>query len=137
MAKSTAFSLADYRISEFSYKKPDQDDFQIGLTFIPSGKYDSKKGIFHLQFSFSCYIDNAANEFVKGVVNAEFKFSELLNFDEIPGFFYINAIAIIFPYVRAFISTLTLQANTAAVLVPTLNLTSLETQLRQSTVEMN
>ncbi|EXZ22215.1 pretranslocase subunit SecB family protein, partial [Bacteroides fragilis str. S13 L11] len=52
---------------------------------------------------------------------------------EIPNFFYPNSIAILFPYVRAFVSTLTLQANIKPILLPTLNLSSLQDTLRENT----
>ena len=53
--------------------------------------------------------------------------------EEIPGFFYPNSLAIIFPYVRAFVSTITLQANVHPVMLPTLNLIGLTEELRSNT----
>ena len=47
--------------------------------------------------------------------------------------FISNSIAILFPYVRAFVSTLTLQANIKPILLPTLNLSSLQDILRENT----
>ena len=64
---------------------------------------------------------------------ASFKFKENISLAEIPNFFYPNSIAILFPYVRAFVSTLTLQANIKPILLPTLNLSSLQDILRENT----
>lgn len=48
--------------------------------------------------------------------------------------FYANSIAIVFPYIRAFISTVTLQANLVSpILLPTMNLTSLGERLMNNT----
>lgn len=49
--------------------------------------------------------------FIKVHCSAVFNFGCSIKFEEIPSYFYANSIAIIFPYVRAFISTVTLQAN--------------------------
>lgn len=43
--------------------------------------------------------------------------------------------AILFPYIRAFVSTVTLQANVMPILLPTVNLSSLESRLRENTKE--
>ena len=50
--------------------------------------------------------------------------------------FYKNSLAIIFPYIRAFISTLTLQSNAGLIILPTLNLTHLEKPFRENTKEV-
>lgn len=62
-------------------------------------------------------------------------FENVSSFDEIPTYFYRNAIAIIFPYVRAFISTVTLQSNIPPVILPTMNLSSLESPLKENTIK--
>ena len=56
-----------------------------------------------------------------------------IEFNDIPGFFYPNSIAILFPYIRAFVSTLTLQANVTPIVLPTLNLTNLQEKLKKNT----
>ena len=63
-------------------------------------------------------------------------FSIFLKLNSIPSFFYKNAIAIMFPYVRAFISTLTLQANTKLLNLGLMNLSSLEKPLIENTIEL-
>lgn len=67
--------------------------------------------------------------------HSEFVFSEQIELCNIPSFFYPNSIAIIFPYIRAFISTLSLQANMNPIILPTMNLTSLQEELRNNTIE--
>jgi preprotein translocase subunit SecB len=62
-----------------------------------------------------------------------FKFHHISTFEEIPSFFYRNAIAILFPYLRSFVSIVTTQANNPGVILPTLNLSSLEGDLRNAT----
>lgn len=59
-----------------------------------------------------------------------------LKLEEIPTFFYPNSLAILFPYVRAFVSTLSLQANVRPVMLPTINLMGLTDRLRAQTIQI-
>ena len=127
------FALQDYKIIEFSYKKPADENFQINLNFTPSGLYNTTTGIFKVKLVFTCNIEKEATEFIKGILEADFKFSEPTPYEQIPPYFYVNSIAIIFPYVRAFIGTLSLQSNVGIVVLPLLNLMALEKPLRDST----
>jgi preprotein translocase subunit SecB len=62
-----------------------------------------------------------------------FKFEHVTTVETIPDYFYSNSIAILFPYIRAYISILTTQANVPGLILPTLNLTSLEEGLKKRT----
>jgi preprotein translocase subunit SecB len=48
-------------------------------------------------------------------------------------FFYLNAPAILFPYIRAYIATLTTLSGMAPINLPTLNLTKLALELERNT----
>jgi preprotein translocase subunit SecB len=48
-------------------------------------------------------------------------------------FFYINAPAILFPYIRAYVATLTTLSGLAPINLPTLNLTQLAPELEKNT----
>ena len=52
--------------------------------------------------------------------------------DMLGGLFCINAPAIMFPYIRAYISTLTALSGIDTVIVPTLNMTSLAKELSEN-----
>ena len=64
-----------------------------------------------------------------------FDFKNVETIEDIPDFFYKNSIAILFPYVRAYISLVTTQANVPGILLPTYNLSNLEEKLRNNTTE--
>jgi preprotein translocase subunit SecB len=64
---------------------------------------------------------------------ARFVFREPVLLEEIPDYFYLNSIAILFPYVRAFVSIITLQANINPLMLPTMNLASLQETLKKNT----
>jgi len=56
--------------------------------------------------------------------------------EDIPDFFYKNSIAILFPYLRAYLSLVTTQANVPGIILPTYNLSGLEEELRSNTTEI-
>ena len=64
---------------------------------------------------------------------ATFTFGDSVSINDIPDYFYPNSLAIIFPYVRAFVSTITLQANIQPVVLPTINLMGLTESLKSQT----
>ena len=65
-----------------------------------------------------------------------FSFENVEKVADIPPFFYRNAIAILFPYIRAFVSSLTAQANITPMILPTYNLGELEAPLRDKTITL-
>jgi preprotein translocase subunit SecB len=137
MASNTPFSFVNYQFIEFSYKQPANQQIGLELNFSPSGTYNPKTGLFTLYVSITCFVEKTPIEIIKAALEAEFKFAEPILFSEIPTYFYINSIAIVFPYVRAFISTLTLQANSGLMQIPIMNLTSLEKTLKERTSEIS
>lgn len=107
----------------------------LKLNFIPSGVLHEKEGIFDLTFEFSAAIEKKSN--TKPVVyvksSSRFIFKGSITKDKLPDYFYANSIAIVFPYVRAFVSTLTLQAGMIPpIILPTLNLSSLQQELESN-----
>ncbi|WP_415711111.1 protein-export chaperone SecB, partial [Aquirufa beregesia] len=79
------------------------------------------------------FSENSENTFIEIECNGIFGFKENTTFEQIPDFFYNNSMAILFPYLRAFISLVTLQINIPPLILPTLNLSSLEADLRKNT----
>lgn len=56
--------------------------------------------------------------------------------DNLGMFFYTNAPALLFPYIRAYISTLTNLSGFEPINLPTLNMTQLGKELEQNTSEI-
>lgn len=132
--KSAAFKFKRFKIPEFSYLETSKPDEILKLDFIPFGKYSLEDGIFELQLDFYAYEEGEKENrtlYVKFL--GYFEFEKGLPFNEIPGYFYKNAIAIIFPYIRSFVSTLTLQANANILLLGLMNLSNLESDLIKNT----
>lgn len=134
-AKKAAFSFVDFRIPQISYNEINEGSTELTIGFSPSGVYNSKTGEFELKIKFVAYRAENQNDVILDLaIYAVFKFNSALGYEEIPEYFYKNAIAIAFPYLRSFISTLTLQANTKLLKLGLMNLSDLEEPLRKNTI---
>ena len=103
------------------------------LDFVPNGIYNETKGIYKLQMFFTASISEKNIVVVSLECNAIFQFRKNTKIENIPPYFYPNSIAVIFPYIRAMVSTLSLQANVNPIVLPTMNLSSLQETLKKST----
>ncbi len=128
--KEAVFALKNYSFVRAALNLEEIPvECSFALKFEPSGIYDKNTGTYLLSLVFKAiYGDNV--EAVNVKVQAVFQFKEALLFEDIPPFFFSNSIAIIFPYVRSFVSTITLQANVAPIILPTLNVSVLQDELR-------
>ncbi|MDQ5929477.1 MAG: hypothetical protein QG594_1256 [Bacteroidota bacterium] len=133
--KPAAFSFEKFEIINFSYSKASVSSSELNLELTPSGVYDSLEGVFRLRFDFYAYTDNKDTSEITATVVANFLFDDKPDFNKLPSYFYNNSMALVFPYLRAFISTLTLQANVPPIILPVINLTGFEAELKANTVE--
>lgn len=81
----------------------------------------TEENIFKLMFDVNI---KDANKSLNIDINAEgfFEFDKELNDSEKSSFFNINAPAILFPYIRAYITTLTSLSGITPIILPTINL---------------
>ncbi|WP_047788009.1 protein-export chaperone SecB [Tenacibaculum mesophilum] len=128
-----AFSLENYKFDKINidYSNYSKD---ISINFEPYGKYSIEKGVFYLKVEFIA--SEEEKDFVRIECLAEFEFEQALDYKDIPNYFYTNCIAIIFPYIRSFVSTVTLQANIKPIILPTLNLSDLAEPLKKRTTQI-
>ena len=132
--KEASFSLRGYKFPivklDMSKVKAGQDEF--GLNILPEGEFSIKKKSFLLRFVFTAFLNGEeVNPCVEITCEGMFTFKEVVTIDDIPAYFYANSIAILFPYVRAFVSTVTLQANFQPIVLPTMNLSGLSNTLKE------
>ncbi|NIJ52333.1 protein-export chaperone SecB [Dyadobacter arcticus] len=105
---------------------------KITIKFTPKGLVLKELSQFQLNLGV-----NILDEGHKFNINLEttsiFKYPEDANLQEyIDGYFILNAPAIVFPYLRAYISSLTVLSGMPALILPTLNLSSLGEELRDA-----
>lgn len=133
--KPAEFVFMSYQIPEFSGTALDITYENINLTFDPFGNYDENSGQFRLTINLIATgtLKTEKTDIIKAKIIALFDFPPKPAFEEIPTFFYANSIAIVFPYFRAFVSSLTVQAQVPLIIMPVLNLSALEPILRANT----
>jgi preprotein translocase subunit SecB len=132
-----AFTFQDYKLNTFEFKIPEDDSIEIGVAIYPTGNFYSKENKFEMNLEILVVDDKQQDNFiVKANMLATFIFNDLSSLKDIPPYFYQNSIAIVFPYIRSFISNLSLQANWEPLILPLLNLTGLEEFLSNNTKEI-
>ena len=135
MIDKAAFSLEKYTFNKVKIDFDSNTRKELKIAFVPSGvfKQTETESTFELKLVFSAQDEVRSEPFIVIECNSIFKFADNISFEEVPSFFYANSIAILFPYIRAFVSTVTLQANILPLVLPTMNLSSLEKPLRENT----
>lgn len=133
MPNPAAFQFSNYTFPHAELNMGNlEPDKEIDLSFNPKGEYDTKEHTFTLMLEFKAEHSETRKPVVHVSCEAQFLFRDPISLEEIPPFFFANSIAIVFPYIRAFVSTLTLQANITPLVLPTMNLSSLQETLKEN-----
>lgn len=131
--EEVAFRLETYRFTKASLNFNLPDQAELNVAFTPRGVFYPKEARYELMFDATIACKETNTTVFDVSCFASFSFKNVHTLDEIPDFFYPNSIAILFPYVRAFISTMSLQANVQPVILPTINLMGLTEDLKKQT----
>ena len=131
---SAAFRLISYHFTKASLDFNIPENPNLNISFDPKGEYNPSTGEFLLFFEVKVVYEETEKEVIVVDCIATFKFKDPISVSDIPEFFYPNSLAILFPYVRAFVSTISLQANVPPIVLPTINLTGLTSVLKQNTI---
>lgn len=131
--KEVAFRLVNYKFTKATLIFDIPKDAEFVIDFKPSGKLKEIEGTYDLSFDTIVKCEKTDTIIVEVSCIAQFSFMDRIKFEEIPDFFYPNSLAILFPYIRAFVSTLSLQANSSPMILPTVNLMGLTEKLRDNT----
>lgn len=136
--EKAAFRFLGYKFTKVSLDFSDVNlEHELSIDISTSGVYVSNLGKFELKFIFTALNSQTGDEVVKIECISHFSFSSIIEYDAIPDYFYPNSIAIVFPYVRAFISSISVQAGIPPVILPTYNLSVLQEELRKNTCVTN
>lgn len=128
-----SFSFEEYRFTRASVNfAVIPETANLMIDFQPAGVYDPVKGLFRMELEFRATDKDSGNTVISVGCEAIFKFRKPLAFDELPSYFFANSTAIIYPYIRAFVSTLTLQANYTPFVLPTYNVMDLGIKLKEN-----
>lgn len=133
-ATNAAFSFQEFKVSQFAYDENNYNGGKLKIGFNPSGIYNVSQGEYELTLNFIAYVEGFEENPVFQLSSlAKFKFNSILPIESIPDYFYKNAVAIMYPYLRAFVSTVTLQANTKLLKLSIMNLSAMEKVLKENT----
>jgi preprotein translocase subunit SecB len=131
MQKKSTFQFVEYFIRKSIFIRRtinnSKKDYSIKIT--PNGVLNLNNNQFQLSLEIDI-IDKQEDTFVNVEIIGLFKFTG--DFDEVKNFLYLNAPAILFPYLRAYISTLTTLSGLDTYTLPTMNLSSLKDELEKS-----
>lgn len=131
--KDVAFKLDGYQFTKVSFDLDIPNQAELIIAFNPKGTFHPKGNLYELNFDTIVTCKETSKDIISISCVATFTLKDCTSIDDIPEFFYPNSLAIIFPYVRAFVSTISLQANVKPILLPTINLMGLTETLRTQT----
>lgn len=130
-----AFSLENYQFDKVNIDLENHKSKELNLSFDTKGIFNKKTKKFELIFKVAIKQSENDSPFVEIRCKGLFNFENVTKINDIPDFFYRNSIAILFPYVRTYLSLVTTQANVPGIILPTLNLSGLESELRRNTTQ--
>jgi preprotein translocase subunit SecB len=133
--ESAKFQFKDYFIRKSSIEKKEgdvSDEFKI--SFSPSGIINKLNSCFRLILG--VHIEDVNRVIAIDIeAIATYNFNKEVDSASLENYFYVNAPALLFPYIRAYISTLTNLSGYKPVNLPTLNLQRLGKELKDKTTE--
>lgn len=131
--EKAAFKLDYYHFTKASLDFNIPNKANLNISFNPKGVFRSKESSYELNFDVKVVCTETNTEVVNVSCVASFSFDGKIAKEDIPDYFFPNSLAIVFPYIRAFVSTITLQANVQPVVLPTINLMGLTEELKEQT----
>lgn len=126
------FKFNDFKIIKSYIEFPNKDNFDQGINIEikPSGVRDGN--LFNLTLDTTIKNDDGALN-INVVMVGEFEFKDIPE-DRLGIYFVVNAPAIMFPYIRSYIATLSSLSGIPTITLPTLNMTSLAEELSKNIV---
>lgn len=135
MQTAAAFSIISYQFDKVEIDLSHFKGEDLSVSFDTQGVFVQEASQYELVFSIKVGYSEDEKSFAQVRCKGIFKFENVSNLDDIPDFFYTNSIAILFPYVRAYLSLVTTQANVPGIILPTYNLSNLKDELRKNTTQ--
>jgi preprotein translocase subunit SecB len=133
--QNAAFSIINYQFDKVEIDLSHHKSDELSVSFDIQGVYTQEIAQYELTFSVKVGHNDEDIPFAKVQCKGIFEFENVSNLNDIPDFFYTNSIAILFPYVRAYLSLVTTQANVPGIILPTYNLSDLKDELRKNTTQ--
>ena len=134
MENTSSFQFENFLINKSLFELGESSEVSdLSIGFRPIGKLDMENQMFNLELA--VFISDSSEKFKVEIESVGFFKFENIEKDNLSSFLYYNAPAILFPYIRAYISSLTTLSGIKPIVLPTLNLSNLKDDLEQSIVE--
>lgn len=130
--KKSGFKLESFIVTNFSIKRFPNKQGNADLNINPSGLQIKDKNEYHLSLDIELK-DNTESYDIKISVIGIFKYNTGESNSILSNYFFTNAPAIIFPYVRAYISSVSALTGLNTINLPVMNLTGLKKVLEENT----
>lgn len=131
-----SFRFLNFFVKESHIILNQQGEHKIQVNFYPKGYIFRSLKQFHLELALE--IREETNKFNIRVVSVSvFEFPQDADLEKYKsGYFIVNAPAITFPYIRAYISNLTAQSGLFTITLPTFNLIKMGESLKDNIQEV-
>ena len=128
------FQFENFLIQKSVFNLVSNSVSDLSVSFSPSGELDYENGKFRLYLGIYISDESESLQIELDAVGF-FTFGEVSR-AELSDFLFVNAPALLFPYLRAYISTLSTLSGINPVVLPTLNLISLKDDLASNIEEV-
>jgi preprotein translocase subunit SecB len=126
-ATKASFSFVDFKVNTSYFDFNQQRSANLNIAFTAKGKHFTKTNLFKLALGVKV-LNSTENLLIDIETESVFNFEEMPE-EQLHVFFIKNAPAIVFPYIRAYIGTLTTQSGHLTLLLPTLNMSNIADDL--------
>lgn len=124
--------FVDFKVLESHIVFKQTGKYKINLAFNPEGQVIKSNSTFILKLGVQVH-DEDEKFFIELETESTFKYSDTIDVEEyINSLFVLNAPAIVFPYLRAYITNLTAQSGMSPLILPTLNLSKIGEDLKSN-----
>ncbi|QKJ28507.1 protein-export chaperone SecB [Mucilaginibacter mali] len=128
---TSPFRLEQFIVKDFNFTREPGETGITDIQISPSGILNNSDKTFILSLEISLKDDKETYS-IDMTGYGYFEFKNMESTDSLSDYFCINAPAIIFPYIRAYISAVSALSGLKVITIPTMNLSSLQEDLRKN-----
>ena len=132
-AKSSLFTLTQVVVTNFSISREPANQGIFNIDIKPSGLINKTNKDFLLTLEVNIK-DNPETFNIDLTVLGYFKFKDIDDDVTLGDYFYTNAPALVFPFIRSYIMSVTALSGLETVVLPIMNLVGLKAELKSNTI---
>lgn len=130
--QSSPFKLDQFTIAEFSIKRNPVKQGVVSIDIKPKGVINENKKLYTIFLTVKLEDDKNSFSIDLEAIGL-FKFKNSIKLEELDNYFFTNAPAIIFPYIRSYISAVSALSGLSPINLPVMNLSGLRGKLKDNT----